>query len=88
MHLYLGCFYLWGNIQVYITSYLNKVDAPVSLDDTSIIFTLQTLSHGLLMFLGPFLLTYLPPWVLLFIGGIFSIGGVFVSSFITSYKLF
>ena len=38
--------------------------------------------------MSPFLLKYLPPWGLWIIGGIFAIGGVFLSSFVTSYIAF
>mmetsp|Transcript_10791 Transcript_10791/g.9514 ORF Transcript_10791/g.9514 Transcript_10791/m.9514 type:complete len:110 (+) Transcript_10791:55-384(+) len=88
MHLYLGCFYLWGNIQVYITSYLNMHNENVTLDDTSIIFVLQTVAQAVFMPVAPFLLKYLPPYLLCIFGGIFAIGGVFLSSFIKSYWLF
>ena len=35
--------------------------------------------------LAPLLLKYLPPWALCLIGGIFAIGGVFASSFMTTF---
>ena len=73
---------------MYITSYLNKVDGPVSLDDTSIVFVIQTISQALFMPMALFLMKYLPPWACCIIGGILTIGGVFVSSFIKSYILF
>jgi MFS transporter, OFA family, oxalate/formate antiporter len=85
MHLYLGCFYLWGNIAVYITSYLHKHDESVNLDDTSIIFVVQTISQALFMPMAPFLLKFMPPWSLCILGGVFAIGGVFLASFMTSY---
>lgn len=46
MHLYLGCFYLWGNIQVYVTSYLHKYDGSTTLADTNIVFVFQTVAQG------------------------------------------
>lgn len=62
MHLYLGCFYLWGNIVVYITSFLHKHDESVTLDATSIVFVIQTIAQTLFMPMAPFLLKCLPPW--------------------------
>lgn len=88
MHLYLGWFYLWGNIQVYVASYFNKIDGPVSLDDTSIIFVIQTISQAVFMPMSPFLLRYLKPWQLCLIGGFIAIGGVFLSTFAKSFVLF
>ena len=85
MHLYLGCFYLWGNISVYITSWLHKYDSSVNVDDTAIVFVIQTVCQAMFMPMAPFLLKYLPPWGLCLIGGFFAIGGVFLSTFMTSY---
>ncbi|CAI2367819.1 unnamed protein product [Moneuplotes crassus] len=88
MHLYLGCFYLWGNIQVYITSYLHKHDPSITLGDTSIVFPIQTITQSLCMPIGPLMMEYLPPWCACFIGGVIGIGGVFLSSYVTNLYAF
>jgi hypothetical protein len=42
LHLFFGCLYLWGNISVYITSYLNKYnDAGISLSETFVVFPIM-----------------------------------------------
>ncbi|CAI2369103.1 unnamed protein product [Moneuplotes crassus] len=88
IHLYLGCFYLWGHIQVYITSYLHKHDHSVTLDDTSTIFVLQGVFQAIFMPVAPFMLKHYPVWVLITVGGVFAIGGVFLTSFLTNVTYF
>ena len=88
MHLYLGCVYLWGNVTVYITSYLHKSNESITLDDTSIVFVVQVSAQALWLPIAPFLLLYLPIWAWWLIGGVIAIGSVFASSFVTSFPLF
>ena len=88
MHLYLGWFYLWGNVSVYITSYFHKQDSSITLDDTSIVFVIQIIAQAFWLPIAPFLLLYLPPWGWWLIGGVITIGSVFISSFLTSFPLF
>mmetsp|Transcript_5646 Transcript_5646/g.4858 ORF Transcript_5646/g.4858 Transcript_5646/m.4858 type:complete len:157 (+) Transcript_5646:115-585(+) len=63
-------------------------DSSVTLDDTSIVFLIQTIAQAIFMPVAPFLMRYISPKLLCSIGGIFSIGGVFLSSFITNYTYF
>ena len=88
MHLYLGWFYLWGNVSVYITSYFHKYNEDITLDDTSIIFVIQIIAQAMCFPIAPFLLLYLQPWMLWLIGGVIAIGSVFISSFVTNFFLF
>ncbi|CAI2368038.1 unnamed protein product [Moneuplotes crassus] len=88
LHLFLGCFYLWGNIQVYITSYLHKHDPSITLEDTNVVFVLLNLGQTLSMPIGPLLFDYLPVQLIFIIGASISIGGVFISSFVTNLYLY
>ena len=42
IELFLGCFYLWGNIAVYVTSYFNEYDQNLKLNDTIIILPIMS----------------------------------------------
>mmetsp|Transcript_39930 Transcript_39930/g.39502 ORF Transcript_39930/g.39502 Transcript_39930/m.39502 type:complete len:80 (+) Transcript_39930:14-253(+) len=63
MHLFLGCFFLWGNIAVYVTSYLHKHHEDISLDDTSIIFPISMVASALFTPIAPFAMKKYPPWL-------------------------
>lgn len=88
IHLFLGCLYLFGNIQVYITSYLHIYDPSVTLNSTLIIAPTLTLCQGLTVFFGPYLLNYIGPrWIILF-GCSVCLGGLLASSYVTSLPAF
>ncbi|CAI2366979.1 unnamed protein product [Moneuplotes crassus] len=88
MHLYLGCFFLWGNIAVYVTSYLHKHNESITLDDTSVIFPVQMVASALFTPIAPFAMKKLPPWLCCILGAVIAIGSCFVSSFTSSLILF
>lgn len=55
-HLYLGCFYLWGNIAPYINSYLYyEVGTWVNANSTLAAIPLQALAMGMFNPVGAFL---------------------------------
>ena len=84
MHLVLGCFYLWGNIQVYVTSYLHVRHEDVSLNSTIIVLPMITILQTLFMPVGPLLLKRFPPYVPLGLGAALICTGTFLSSYATS----
>lgn len=88
MHLYLGCFYLWGNIQVYVTSYLHKHNENITLDDTGIVFVVMLCAQAAFTPVSPLALRFFPPWACCIGGGVLAIGCVFLSTFTTSLPLF
>ncbi|CAI2368758.1 unnamed protein product [Moneuplotes crassus] len=88
LHIVFGCLYLWGNIQVYVTSYLYKYDTSITLDDTSTVFILQNAFKVICVPLATFLIDFIPPWSTSLIGGVISMGGVFASTYATNLYLF
>lgn len=47
-----GSFIIWGNICVYVTSYLRLFDPTITLDDTMLIFPLMLLAVSATTYLG------------------------------------
>ncbi|CAI2363853.1 unnamed protein product [Moneuplotes crassus] len=88
LNLFLGCFYLWGNISVYVTSYFYMHDREITLDDTSLIFPIQMVGMILFVPVAPFALKVLPPWLCCLIGSCIAIGAAIIASFTTNFIIF
>ncbi|CAI2359008.1 unnamed protein product [Moneuplotes crassus] len=88
LNLFLGCFYLWGNISVYVTSYFYMYDRGITLDDTSLIFPIQMVGMILFVPVAPFALKVLPPWLCCLVGSCIAIGAVIIASFTTNFIIF
>ena len=82
LHLFLGSVYLWGNINVYITSYLHSVNSDITLDNTNIVFALQSITAAVSMPIGPFLARLTSIRFCIILGSLLNIASVFVSSFL------
>ena len=88
MNIFLGCFYLWGNIQVYVTSYLHKYDSSVNLNDTVMIGPIMTACQAIASPIGPYLLQYTEPWVIILMGTGLALTGIVASTFTTNFTAF
>ena len=90
LHLFLGSIYLWGNINVYITSYLHSVDQNVTLENTNIVFALEYITASVFIPIGLFLARLISIKNCIIFGSLLNIASVFVSSFIrqgTTFEL-
>ena len=83
LELFLGCWFLYGNIQVYVTSYLNKQHPGVSLTDTLIVGPLNVISQAIANPIGTYLLQWFSPRTVLTIGWGTALSGVILSSYMT-----
>ena len=88
IHLFFGCLYLFGNIQVYLTSYLHKYDESVTINSTLVIGPLLSITQSMTALFGPFLLKYVNVRILMLIGCVIALGGILISSFVTNLYLF
>lgn len=81
--LFLGCFYLWGNIDVYVLSYFYEFNPEISLGFIFTVDTLLIVANTCGYNLGTFLLNTLRlnPRLVVAMGGSFALVGVFCSSF-------
>ena len=83
LYLYVGCFLLWSNIDVYVISYFHYVNGA---DEFSFIYLVETLNVAAIL-LGYQIGTYLlqtqrwHPKVVITIGSVLSLAGNFVSSY-------
>lgn len=61
IHTVIGSITMTGNISIYMASYLRKYNSSVTLDDTSIIYSLQMLGKCLTTVVGPYILYHKNP---------------------------
>lgn len=80
---YLGCFYLWGNIDVYVLSYFHEFNPDLSYGFIFIVDTLLITANTIGYNIGSFLMQRLrlAPKVVVGFGGGFALTGVFLSSY-------
>ncbi|CAI2368754.1 unnamed protein product [Moneuplotes crassus] len=88
IHLFLGCLFLYGNIQVYITSYFHIYDPSINLNKTVIIATIMGVLQGLTVIFGPFVMKRVHPKLILLVAGSIGVGGIFGSTFMTNFTYF
>jgi hypothetical protein len=89
LNLFLGCIYLWGNISIYITSYLNKHnEGGMSLNDTFVVYPVLVCSLAGFIWTGPFLLNYFNPQLIISTAGFLGLLGLFLSSYTTDLTAF
>jgi MFS transporter, OFA family, oxalate/formate antiporter len=83
---FLGCFYLWGNISIYVLSYFYEFNPDIDLGFIFIVDTLLIVANTCGYNIGTFLLNYvrLNPRLIVAMGGGFALTGVFLSSFTKS----
>ena len=82
LNVVLGCFYLWGNISVYVLSYMYQFDDNISYDfafyvDTSMKITMQT---GYFLGLSMYQKWKINPKYIITTGSLLIVMGVFLSS--------
>ena len=88
--MYLGCFFLWGNISVYVLSYFYWINPDF---DDSFIFLVDlflVFSNWLGYQVGVYLVQNLrlKAKLIVFIGGFMSLAGVFISSYTKDLKVY
>ena len=83
LELYLGCFFLWGNISIYVLSDFYRTDKDLSYDFIFLVDTCLVLFNWTGYQIGTYLFQtrrWHPKLVIAF-GGTISLGGVFIASF-------
>ena len=88
LHLSLGTSFLWGNISLYVASYMQIYDPTISLDGINVVFIIQIVVSAVSLPLGSILSKAIPLKILILIGGTISIGSVFVVSYVKDLKTF
>ena len=88
IHLVLGSIYLWGNINIYVTSYLWMEGNNVTLNDLFFVLPLSLFMLTIFSALGPFLLKYFNPKLILLSGGTLLLASYLAASYVTSVALF
>jgi OFA family oxalate/formate antiporter-like MFS transporter len=84
--LFLGCFYLWANIDVYVLSYFYEFNSDINLGFIFIVDTLLIVANTCGYNIGTYLLNgkRLHPKLIVGGGGSFALIGVFLSSYTKS----
>ncbi len=80
---YLGCFFLWGNIDVYVLSYFHEFNPNLSVGFIFIVDTLLIAANSTGYNIGTYLLTSRNwhPKLILVIGGTLALSGTYMSSY-------
>lgn len=84
----LGIVPVWGNISIYITSYLRLYDPSVTLRTTYVIFPITLLFAASFMQLGSYLNQKINPRIQVALGSLLIFGSIFSCSFIINAYLF
>ena len=84
--LYLGCFFLWGNISVYVLSYFHEHDPSASYSFVFMVDSMLILAQWTGYQIGTYLFQKRRwhPKLVVAVGAIISLGGVFASSYTVS----
>lgn len=90
LNIYTGCFFLWGNISIYVLSYFYMTDKDMSYDFIFIVDLLLVLSNWLGYQVGTQLFENyrFQARNLILLGGLISLFGVFMCSFATNLGTF
>lgn len=88
IQLIIGSFYMWGIVNIYITSYFRTIDSSVSLEGNAIIFPIIMLMIGPTLRLGIYLSEVTHPILVLGINQTLLAFLVFISSYSNSMFLF
>ena len=84
----MGMIPVWGNINVYVTSYLRRYDDSLTLGTAFLVFPFTILTGSLFMQLGSYLIDKMHPKLQMLIGGFFFALPVFICSYVKSFVLF
>ena len=81
--LYLGCFFLWGNISIYVLSYFHNINPNASYGFIFLVDTFLVLANWIGYQIGSYLLMKRRwhPKVILVLGSVVSLSGVYLSSY-------
>lgn len=95
--LYLGCFFIWGNIGIYVLSYFHEFNPNLSVGFIFLVDLFLIGANTIGYNIGTFLLNRMrvPPKLVILLGATVSLTGVFLSSYtkslgpyLTLYTLF
>ena len=64
----IGIVPIWGNVNIYITSYLRAADDSITVQDTYVAFPITLLVGGVAMQIGSILIEKISPKLQMFIG--------------------
>ena len=83
LNLFLGCFYLWSNIAVYVVSYMYQFDKTLSYDSIFYVDTANKILLNLGYFIGLYLMNTkgIHPKIVIAGGSLMAVVGIFASSF-------
>jgi hypothetical protein len=84
----IGIVQLWGNITVYITSYLRSYDHSITMEDTYPVFAISIFIGAVFMQVGSLLMTFMHPRVQIIIGGLGLVIPLFLCSYLTNFYQF
>lgn len=84
----LGIVAIWGNISIYITSYLRASDSSVTMATTYVIFPITILMAAIFMQLGSYMNQRVNPKIQVSIGGLLMFLSLFSCSYVTNASLF
>jgi hypothetical protein len=88
LHLAIGCIYIWGNISIYVTSYLRHFDDSVTSESTFIVLPIHIMTSNIMIIVGSEICLRLGPRAATSIGGAVFTLGVFMSSFTEEFYTF
>eukprot|EP01017_Pseudomicrothorax_dubius_P030080 TRINITY_DN3714_c0_g1_i13.p1 TRINITY_DN3714_c0_g1~~TRINITY_DN3714_c0_g1_i13.p1 ORF type:complete len:432 (-),score=83.01 TRINITY_DN3714_c0_g1_i13:163-1458(-) len=88
VHLALGTFYLWGNISLYLASYLKQFDDNVTSSSLAVVFPFCGLLINIGLAIGPNLARHIPQLTLVWISAIAFPITILISSFCTTQFFF
>lgn len=79
---------IWGNINIYITSYLRSADDTITMESTYIVFPITITTGAIFMQLGAYMIEVVHPRVQMLIGGLSIAIPLFVCSYTKNFYLF
>jgi MFS transporter, OFA family, oxalate/formate antiporter len=84
--LYLGCFFLWGNIDIYVLSYFHEFNPNLSISFIYLVDLFLVGANCIGYNIGTYFLNHLrmPPKVVIAIGSSVALAGIYASSFTKS----
>ena len=87
-HMIIGAMIIWGNITVYVTSYLRLYNSVLTSDDSFFLLPLIMISLNFTMQLRTYLIHTMPPRLMIIISTVSVGSGLLISSFITNFYCF
>jgi hypothetical protein len=84
----IGVVQIWGNINVYVTSYLRVADPSIRMQDTFFVFAGSILIGAIFMQLASYMIEHMHPRIQTLIGGLSLIIPLYVCSYLVNYYAF